>query len=143
MGHGYLRANVLKEEDLSPIQYARIILRDTANNVLYDFLTDMTGTGPLMRLNAPDVSRTLDPTYRGMPFSVYIMEVRVPGFHTMIYHGIEIFDTQTATQTVIMHRASADEIKRGEDVRHVIITGTRREQMHPELESDKHSEPVG
>lgn len=129
MGQGNLRVNVMEEQGLSSIQGARVVLRDGENRVLYDALTDTTGTVPLMSLSAPDVALTLDPGYAGMPFAVYNMEVSAPGFHTMIYHGIEVFADTTATQPVLMHRASRDEIARGETTRHVVITGTRRQQM--------------
>ena len=129
MGQGFLRVNVVDQDGLAPIQGAHVALRDINNKILYDQVTDATGTVPLMTLPAPDISTTLDPNFPGIPFSVYNMAVSAPNFHTTIYHGIEIFDTKTARATGILRRATPEEIASSDIVQHVVITGTRRAEM--------------
>ena len=126
MGKGYLRANVLLENDMTPIQGARVVLRDTAGNILYDMITDADGNVPTMTLDAPDVALTLDPSYPGLPYALYDMEVTKDGFHSMLIRYIEVLATQLSTQPVTMHRASPEEIAAGKHVEHTIIIGSHR-----------------
>ena len=126
MGQGILEVHVMEEPSMAPLEGARIVLRDLDGKVLHEFVSDANGRVPPMTLEAPDVALTLDPNYTGTPFSLFNMEATKDGFHSMLYRYIEVFDTQTSIQPVIMHRATPDEIARGIKIEHTIDIGSRR-----------------
>ena len=133
MAHGYLQTFVLDEGTLRGLAGARVILIDPgSDSILYDVVTNADGNVPVMMLDAPDTALSLDPNFRGQPYSIYNMQVTASGFHSVNIQGIEIFADQTALQPVTLHRASPEEIARGEVIEHVIITGSRRRQMQGE-----------
>ena len=126
MAQGFLHTKVANEADMSPIHGARVVVRDLADNILFDTSTDERGQSPIMTLAAPDAALTLDPNFRGRPYAQYIMEVSKYGFHSMIIRYIEVLSGQTSIQPVMIHRASPEEIAQGITIQHIIETGSRQ-----------------
>ena len=125
MGQGFLQVKVMKE-NREPIAGARVAVRNSVGVLVYDVRTDSSGNAPLLTLEAPDAALTLDPSYRGLPFSTYDMVVNANGFIPIYIHNVEILDTQLSTLPVIMHTQTSDGTGRDEiRVEHIFITSNR------------------
>ena len=118
MGSGYLTVKTDIANEAVPVKGATVVIRDANGKTLYTLKTDESGLTNAVRLYAPDKIHTLNPDYKGAPYSTYQIEVKKPGFVTEIIKGVQEFDTVGARQEVEMHPV----IKGGETVHITEIT---------------------
>ena len=105
MGKGNLKLQVVSAEGAILIDAARITLTDENGMILHELTTDVTGHAPDISLEAPDIALTEDPFATARRYSVYSARVQAPGYRTVIYNGIMVFDQSTSIQVVEMHPA--------------------------------------
>lgn len=111
MGTGYLTIDTRINADALPIEGARVQVSDTGGEVLYDLTTNESGQTDTIALEAVDRELSLDPEYKGRPYTTYDARVEAEGFETVIIHGIHIFDGESAHQPVVMIPMSSDEVE--------------------------------
>ena len=95
MGMGYLRVEVHTAYDALPISGATITVSNHNGKTLYESVTNEDGMAGPVRLSAPDKKYTLDPYYKGIPYSTYNVIISAPGYLTRHIKGVYIEDTQT------------------------------------------------
>ncbi|MCL2202497.1 MAG: hypothetical protein FWB88_00960 [Defluviitaleaceae bacterium] len=107
MGTGFLEVVTSTGIGALPLAHTRIIVsRD--GNVVHEFLTDESGIGESVPLEAPEVALTLDVEYYGVPYSLYDVRAEAPGFMTTIIRGVEILDTETSILPINMLPATEE-----------------------------------
>ena len=102
MGLGYLRVETRTNFDEIPVANARVLVKNTDGDIIFDLLTDIDGKTATVALETVDKKYSLDPNYQGDPYTSYNLEISADGFETIFIHGVHIFDTQTAIQPVNM-----------------------------------------
>lgn len=102
MGTGKLIIRARTADEALPISNVRIRLKDQQGRLLYNLVTDESGeTGPVL-LFAVDRSLSIDPNYKGSPYTEYDLEASADGYVQLIIHGVQIFDGETAIQPVTL-----------------------------------------
>jgi len=123
MTQGFLRVYVTRSSNKTPIEGARILVRDRTGMNLHTYYTNTYGTVPTMQLSAPDPAKSLDPNYLGQPFSTFDMEVHMFGYNPIYIYNIQIFSGQTSIQPISMNEKQPDAIARGDlHVEHIFIS---------------------
>ncbi|MDR2182589.1 MAG: peptidoglycan-binding protein, partial [Clostridiales bacterium] len=102
MGRGNLNLQVISSGGAILIEGAIVTITNENNEVLHEFITDISGHVPEISLEAPDTSLTEDPFAAARRYSVYNARVQAPGYRTVIYKGIMIFDQSTSIQVIEM-----------------------------------------
>jgi LysM repeat protein/peptidoglycan hydrolase-like protein with peptidoglycan-binding domain len=100
MGTGNLIIQVRNAEDAVPLSGVRVRIMDNEGRVLYVLTTDESGDTGKISLETVDRSLSLDPNYRGTPYTSYDLEVEAKGFNNLHIIGVQIFDGENAIQPV-------------------------------------------
>ena len=116
MGTGYLSINARTYDEALPVANAKVTIKETNGNVLYQTKTDENGKTDYFPLQAPDVRYTLDPDYHKPAYAVYDVDVNAPGFITEHIHNVEVVDTQSAYLPVEMKPMAIPAIETDEDI---------------------------
>jgi len=101
MGTGFLEVVTTTANGALPVPNAKITIFN-GDNILYELVTDESGIGKSVPLEAPPVELTLDPNYDGIPYSICDVKAEAEGFTTAIVHGVEILDTETSILPIDM-----------------------------------------
>ena len=102
MGSGNLIIQVRTANDAVPLSGARVRISDNDGKVLYDLITDLSGDTKQVSLDTVDRNLSLDPNYKGTPYSSYNIEVEAEGFNSLSIRGVQIFDGENAIQPVAL-----------------------------------------
>jgi len=102
MGTGNLVIRARTADEALPISNVRIRLKDQQGRLLYDLLTDDSGEVGSVLLFAVDRSLSMDPNYQGTPYTTYDLEASAEGFVQLNIHDVQIFDGETAIQTITL-----------------------------------------
>lgn len=78
------------------------------NITLQSDITDSSGQTKIFELSAPDISLSLDPENRQMPYSEYTVTIRKEGFETVIINGSEILPGEASVLPVHMVESQPD-----------------------------------
>ena len=104
MGIGYLKVELYAGHHALPIANDRVLIKNQEGKILYDLITNESGTTEAVSFSAPDKRYSQNP-FTSMPrFS--IVDVEVPafkGYRRAIVHWAEIFDTITTTLSMQLH----------------------------------------
>jgi len=95
MGMGYLRFEIHTAYDALPVPGATVTVSNPNGRVIYQATTDQSGHTSTFRLTAPDRKYTLDPYYKGTPYSTYNAVIKAPGFVTKHINGFYVEDGET------------------------------------------------
>lgn len=106
MGKGFLEIKLFIGDDVLPVKNAKVLVKNTKGNIIYELISDANGLTDKVPLDAPDKKYSLDP-YSSMPrFS--ICDVEVPAFNghkKAVIYGVQIFDTETSILPIQLHPA--------------------------------------
>lgn len=93
MSTGNLKVEAHIADSAIPIAGAHVIIREPNGTVLYNLLTDLSGSTEFVNLDAPAKESTLTPNDPNPHYGLYDVEISKPGvFVTEIIHNVEIFD---------------------------------------------------
>ncbi len=97
---GYLRFLVRTASGAIPLEGALVTIRERGEggDAIISFLTDQSGSVPLIALPAPPRLSANTPSDI-KPYASYDAEVSMPGYYSNLYSGIVIFDSITSVQT--------------------------------------------
>ena len=99
-GQGFLVVQVATASNAIPLRGANVRITDSANGsseVLFDLVTGADGRTDRIPLPAPRRSTSLTPSDT-KPYAAYGIEVSLPGYESVIYSTVPIFDGITAIQ---------------------------------------------
>lgn len=107
-GIGYLAVRVTTARGAIPLEGARVQVRRLPENpslasqdLISSAVTGRDGKIPLIPLPAPPKEESLRPSDgKEKPYAVYLLEIRLEGYHAQTYNGVPIFDGVIAVQTV-------------------------------------------
>ncbi len=100
MGTGYLIIQARTAEGALPLSGVRVRIKDHKGTVLYELTTDESGETKQISLPAVDRRWSLDPSYTGIPYSTYNLEMEAEGFNSLRIIGVQIFDGEKAIQPI-------------------------------------------
>lgn len=99
MSKGYLTVQVTAGNEAVPVSNATVkVLQD--DNILYELSTDSSGSTQMVELETVARDLSLDPNYRGNPYTLYDLIVSANGYYSLHIHGIRIFEDEHAIQAV-------------------------------------------
>ena len=102
MAIGTLRVQARTELGFNPVPGARVTIRTSGSEqILEEVTTDESGNSPLIELEAPDVSYSLEPQEEVRPYSTYDVTIESPEMETMRVAGVKILAGQEAIQEII------------------------------------------
>lgn len=107
MQDGFLTVNVIDSSTNRPIENASVSVYsldegfNKADTIYENLQTDSSGQVTGLALEAPDVIYSLEPS-DVKPYSVYMVEVSVEGYETVVINGSQILATEEAIQGVPM-----------------------------------------
>jgi len=102
MGIGYLVTEARTNFETLPVGSATVTVKNTQGQILYELQTDESGKTNQVSLETIDREHSLNPDYQGHPYTTYTVEVRAPGYETVITKGVAVFDGETSIQPVTM-----------------------------------------
>ena len=102
MGKGYLKVQTFTANGGVIVGDVSITVMDENDNVLYEVQTDNMGMAMVMELKAPDKKYVEEPNPPVKPYSTYRLIARAPGFTTVLYEGVMIFDSSTSILNIEM-----------------------------------------
>lgn len=120
MGKGYLQVQTVTANGAVMVGNVSITVSNEYNQVLYEIQTDEMGAAPKIALCAPDIRYTQEPNPPVQPFATYNLTARKSGFITVIYEGVQIFDTSTSILKIEM---DPDILRHEQTVEHRTING--------------------
>ena len=120
-GTGYLAVRVTTARGAIPLEGARVQIRrlpespaDATEDLILSAVTERDGKIPLVPLPAPPKEESLSPSNGGKrPYALYLLEVRLEGYHAQTYNGVPIVDGVIAVQTVDLIPLSENEAPDG------------------------------
>ena len=120
-GTGYLAVRVTTARGAIPLEGARVQIRrlpespaDATEDLILSAVTERDGKIPLVPFPAPPKEESLSPSNGGKrPYALYLLEVRLEGYHAQTYNGVPIFDGVIAVQTVDLIPLSENEAPDG------------------------------
>jgi len=122
VGKGYLKIKTVTESEAIPVGNASITVLDKDNKVIYKGKTNEAGDAYIVELEAPDKWHMEDPYAPGPRHSDYKVLVGAPGFITMSYDGVMIFDTSTSILKVELEPVV---IGQEDEIKHINIGGVK------------------
>jgi hypothetical protein len=120
LGTGYLAVQTTTANGGVIVGNASVTIANEKDEKLYELITNETGHAPEAALEAPDEWLTEDPEAPDLRYSMYKVTVSAPGYDTMDYDGVMIFDTVTSMLQVDMEPSAAGE---EENTRHIYVGG--------------------
>lgn len=120
-GTGYLAVRVTTARGAIPLEGARVQIRrlpespsGAEQDLIRSAVTERDGKIPLVPLPAPPKEESLRPSdSKRKPYALYLLEVRLEGYHAQTYNGVPIFDGVIAVQTVDLIPLSEEEATDG------------------------------
>ncbi len=104
MQNGRLIIRVFIDNVASPINGANV--RIQGNNTDVSLTTDISGTTPVIDLEAPSIEYSLTPQDSVRPYSTYNVTVTKDGLGTASVIGVQVYDGVTAIQDVFFNTTS-------------------------------------
>ncbi|MCL2253632.1 MAG: peptidoglycan-binding protein, partial [Lachnospiraceae bacterium] len=102
MGKGYLQVQTFTANGVVIVGKVSITVSNELGQVLYEVQTDEMGLAPKLALDAPDKRYMEEPEAPVRPFSYYKLMAQAPGFITVEYQDVMIFDTTTSILNIEM-----------------------------------------
>ncbi|MCL2718526.1 MAG: peptidoglycan-binding protein, partial [Lachnospiraceae bacterium] len=102
MGKGYLKVQTFTANGGVVLGNVSITVSNEDGQVLYEVQTDDKGMAGPMALDAPDKMYMEEPNPPVKPFATYKLMARAPGFTTVLYEDVMIFDTSTSILNIEM-----------------------------------------
>lgn len=99
MSYGFLTVQVTTGNEALPVSNATVKVLQYSN-ILYELFTDSSGSTKMVELDAVSRNLSLDPNYRGNPYTLYDVIVSADGYNSLYIHGIRIFEGEHAIQPV-------------------------------------------
>jgi hypothetical protein len=107
-GIGYLRIRVFTGDEALPLEGAQVVVRDVRGNgpeggqgVVGTFRTDRDGLIPRLALPAPPKSLSEQPG-NAFPYARYDLDITLPGYESVRFVDVPVFDTVESIQLVPM-----------------------------------------
>ena len=122
MGKGYLKIKTVTESGAIPVGNASITISDKDNKVIYKGKTNEVGDAYIVELEAPDKWHMEDPYAPGPRHGDYKVLVSAPGFISMSYDGVMVFDTSTSILKVELEPVV---IGQENEIKHINIGGVK------------------
>lgn len=88
-----------------PVEGATVVLVAPADGQQVTFVTNSSGRTPPIRVCAPSREDSLDPGFRGVPYSVYDAHIQAEGFSPVTIHGIQVFSGEDSVLPLEMDPA--------------------------------------
>jgi len=131
MGTGFLKVVTSTANSALPVPNAKITIFN-GDNILYELVTDESGSSETVPLEAPAVELTRDPDFYGVPYSICDVKAEAEGFTTIIVHGVEILDTETSVLPIDLPPS----LEEGTTIEyasppHNLVSGEQRAQEGP------------
>lgn len=101
MSNGYLTVQVTIGNEAIPVSNATVKVLQN-NDIIYELSTDSSGSTERVELDSVARNLSLDPNYRGNPYTLYDVIVSADGYHSLYIHGIRIFEGEHAIQPVTL-----------------------------------------
>ncbi|MEG2935255.1 MAG: spore cortex-lytic protein, partial [Clostridium sp.] len=105
---GRLQVQVLKGNSSIPISNAEITISRTVRGMreqVSTLTTSQEGQSPVVDLEAPPVELSLNKDNKIMPYGLYDILVKVPGYDNLEINGCQILSDETAIQVCNMQLA--------------------------------------
>ncbi|MCL2052808.1 MAG: peptidoglycan-binding protein [Lachnospiraceae bacterium] len=102
MGKGYLKVQTVTANGGVIVPKVSITVLNEKDQVLYELQTDDTGSAAQIALDAPDKRYMEEPNPPVKPFACYKLLARAPGFTSVLYEDVMIFDTTTSILNIEM-----------------------------------------
>jgi len=135
MGTGYLIINARYADQAAPVTGADVKITDDSGSVLFEEITDQSGSSKAYPLPAPDKEHTLDQSYDKPAYSVYNVQVSARGYVTSNIIGVQVVDTQTSILPVDMRISPREDSVAAVESRYIppiaLISGNARNQSGP------------
>ena len=100
---GELQVNVVDDENI-PIQDAKVIIRDTDNQVVEEIQTDRSGQTENITLSTPPLAYSLDENNEQRPYANYNVEIEAEGFQLENIINVEVLPDELAIQNIRISR---------------------------------------
>lgn len=110
---GKLKIHVTSDRNGYPLPdvSVRISYTGIPDQILEEMTTDSSGQTPVLELDAPPESYSLDPDSEEQPYSEYTILVSAPGYETLSIAGAEILSGVTAIQNIKLRQSDSDQAK--------------------------------
>ncbi|WEG11088.1 LysM peptidoglycan-binding domain-containing protein [Pullulanibacillus sp. KACC 23026] len=102
MGVGYLTVQSRTANGALPLEGVRVRISNQQGQLLYELTTDRNGETKPVPLEAVDRKFSLDPTYSGDPYSIYILDAEKEGYNSLHIADVQIFDGEKAIQPLVL-----------------------------------------
>lgn len=106
---GRLQVQVLRSNSAVPISNAEITISRTVRGMreqVSTLTTNREGQSPVVDLEAPPVELSLNKDNKIMPYGLYDILIRVPGYDDLAINGCQILSDETAIQVCNMQPAT-------------------------------------
>ena len=100
---GELQVNVVDDENI-PIQDAKVIIRDTDNQVVEEIQTDRSGQTENITLSTPPLAYSLDENNEQRHYANYNVEIEAEGFQLENIINVEVLPDELAIQNIRISR---------------------------------------
>ncbi len=105
MGRGFIKVELFTAREVVPVSGGNIfILKSTS--VDFDkgriLSTDSSGITKMLEVDTPDIELSKSEDSEQIPYSVYDLYVRAPGYKDVVVEGIQVFPNEVSIQQVEM-----------------------------------------
>ncbi|MDR0461988.1 MAG: peptidoglycan-binding protein [Christensenellaceae bacterium] len=139
MANGTLKILTTMGQGAEPVASVAYAIKDKAGNVLFQGVTNENGESEVYTLSAPSRELTMAPAPGTHPYGLYDVWIAKPGFTTITYIDVEIFDGIESVLNVNMEPLPA-----GEDGEQTIVIPppTADEPTGPQLQEGPPDQPA-
>ncbi len=105
MGRGFIKVELFTAREVVPVSGGNIfILKSTSvdfdkGNIL---TTDSSGITKILEVDTPDIELSKNKDSDQIPYSVYDLYVRAPGYKDAVVEGVQVFSNEVSIQQVEM-----------------------------------------
>jgi len=140
MAQGTLKIFTTIGEESLPVGGVSYAIKDKQGNILFSGITDESGESGVYTLNAPPRDLTLAPNPNIRPYGVYDVTVLKPGFVTLNFIDVEIFDgIDSILPITMLPQGPTDE---EEEITTVIPPPTAALPSYPQAQVAPPDEPI-
>lgn len=105
MGRGFIKVELFTAREVVPVSGGNIfILKSTS--VDFDkgriLTTDSSGITKILEVDTPDIELSKNKDSEQIPYSVYDLYVRAPGYKDAVVEGVQVFSNEVSIQQVEM-----------------------------------------
>lgn len=105
MGRGFIKVELFTAREVVPVSGGNIfILKSTS--VEFDkgriLTTDSSGITKILEVDTPDIELSKNKDSEQIPYSVYDLYVRAPGYKDAVVEGVQVFPNEVSIQQVEM-----------------------------------------